>query len=117
MLNDDNCPSDLIVKFNTPTDTSTLHTLGSTALVNGYTGIDFNLQIVEKSNQNLGSGTVGSTVVGSNKINNTTSQELANVIARYFANENILTEATNGVGGAGRNIRSMKLIVNVDPTA
>lgn len=110
-------PSDLIVKFDTPTDTSTLHTLGSTDLVAGYTGIDFNLQIVEKSNQNLEAGKVGSTVVGSDKINTTTSQDLANVIARFFVNENILTEATDGVGGSGRNIRSMKLIVNVDPTA
>jgi hypothetical protein len=116
-------PSDLIVKFDALTDQTTTVTLGATTsyspttLSPGETGISFNLQIVEKGQSDLAAGSVGSTVVGSNgdQINTVTSKELAYVIARYFSDKSILTEGDGG--GNGRNIRSMKLIVNVDPTA
>lgn len=116
-------PSDLIVKFDALTDQTTAVTLAAatsyspTTLNQGATGISFNLQIVEKGQTALTTGSVGSTVVGSagTQINIVTAKELAYVIARYFSDKSILTEAI--ADGTGRNIRSMKLIVNVDPTA
>ena len=117
-------PSDLIVKFDALTDQTTTVTLSSagssyspTTLNQGAAGISFNLQIVEKGQTALTTGSVGSTVVGSagTQINTVTAKELAYVIARYFSDKSILTEAV--ADGTGRNIRSMKLIVNVDPTA
>ena len=110
-------PSDLIVKFDASTDTTTTFTLGSTALTSGENGISFNLQIIEKGQDALATGSVGSTVVGSGttEINTLTSKELAYVIARYFADKGVLIPGN--AAGVGRNIRSMKLIVNVDPTA
>ena len=117
-------PSDLIVKFDALTDQTTTVTLAAatsyspTTLNQGATGISFNLQIVEKGQTALTTGSVGSTVVGSagTQINSVTAKELAYVIARYFSDKSILTEAAFA-NGDGRNIRSMKLIVNVDPTA
>jgi len=112
-------PSDLIVKFDTTTDTTTLPTIGSSTLASGATGILFNLQIVEKPAEDpLAAGSIGSTVIGSaaGQINTTTSLDLANLITQYFADKSILSIPASA-GAAGRNIRSMKLIVNVDPTA
>ena len=112
-------PSDLIVKFDTPTDTSTVHVLSTGSLTTGETGIGFNLQIVEKGEDPLGDGSIGSTIIGSGatQINTVTSQDLANLITQYFGDKSILVPASDGAGGSGRNIRSMKLIVNVDPGA
>lgn len=108
-------PSDLIVKFDSVTDASTFPSITTTALTSG-TGINFNLQIIEKGIKVLGTdpSTVGSTKVGSDtdEINNITSQELANLITQYFSDKSILAAAA----GTGSNIRSMKLIVNIDPT-
>lgn len=111
-------PSDLIVKFDTPTDQSTLHTFTSGVLPPEAVGISFNLQIVEKGKAGLGASLVGSSVIGSaeDSINSATSQELANMITKYFSDKSILTPALDA-SGTDRNIRSMKLIVNVDPTA
>lgn len=114
-------PGDIIAKFNTPTDQSTLHTLSTGSLALGETGISFNLQIIEKglSAVAIVPLTVSTSVIGTgeDQFNPATSQELANVIAQYLSDKSILTAASNGAGGSGRNIRSMKLIVNVDPTA
>lgn len=117
-------PSDLIVKFDAVTDQSTIFavTTGGT-LDAGETGISFNLQVVEKGINSavhpLQPNIVGSEVVGSgtNQINTVTSQDLANLISQYFSDKGILNAAIDGTGGTGRNIRSMKLIVNVDSSA
>jgi len=53
---------------------------------------------------------------GSDEINSTTSQDLANIITRYFDDKAIMSAATDATG-TGRNIRSMKLIVDIDPSA
>ena len=111
-------PSDLIVKFDTPTNQDTIYavTTGG-SLATGETGIAFNLQIVEKPEDTIVSGGISSSVIGSasDEINTTTSQQLANLISKYFSDKSILQAAA--ADGTGRNIRSMKLIVNVDPTA
>jgi hypothetical protein len=112
-------PADIIVKFDTPTNTSAFPAIATGTLDTSGTGISFNLQIVEKADDPLGDGSIGSTIIGSGatQINTVTSQELANMIAQYFLDKTILTSASDGAGGTGRNIRSMKLIVNVDPSA
>jgi len=111
-------PSDLIVKFDTPSNQDTIYTLTAGTLDAARTGIAFNLQIVEKGDDNLETDGISSTVIGStsDRINTTTSQELANLISKYFSDKSILQPAT-AASGTGRNIRSMKLIVNVDPNA
>ena len=112
-------PTFQIFKFDTVTTTDTIHAITTAALTSpGETGIKFNLQIVEKGSAALSASSAGSTVVGSgtNKINSTTSQDLANIITRYFDDKDIISAATDAAG-AGRNIRSMKLIVDIDPSA
>jgi hypothetical protein len=112
-------PSNLIVKFDTLTDTSSFSPPSAGPLDAGATGISFTLQIIARADP-LISGGLQSTVIGSDpgQINNVTSQDLANVIAQYFSDKSILVPSTDGAGGSGRNIRSMKLIVNVvDPGA
>lgn len=110
-------PSDLIVKFDILTDPVTVVTLTTDALSVGESGISFNLQIIEKGELDLTAGSIGSTVVGNStdKINTVTAQELAYLITRYFSDKTIL--APGDATGAGRNIRSLKLIVNIDPSA
>lgn len=108
-------PTDLIVKFNTPTDgTTEVPAITSGTLTSGI-GINFNLQIVEKGWNSMAIGNVVTTVIGSSdtEFNTVTSQELANLITKYLSDKSILSAAA----GTGSNIRSMKLIVNVDPTA
>jgi len=111
--------SDVVYKFSTPTNTDTLVTSASSSLTTiDHTGIDFNLQIVEKGNRALASTNYGSSIVGSGptEIGSDITQALANVITMVFVEKSILTAATDNAG-SGRNIRSMKLIVNVDPNA
>ena len=116
-------PSDLIVKFDAVTTSSTTeYSLGSTPLSGLELDINLNLQIVEKGPlPSTGPSTVGSTVVGtgSGEFNTDNCKELANIITRYFVNKNILHGATDSDTNPSTtvpNIRSMKLIVNVDPT-
>lgn len=117
-------PSDLIVKFDAITTNSTaVYTgLGTTELQGLQLGIKLNLQIVEKGPlPSPGTGTVGSTVVGTGtgEFDIENCKDLANIITRYFVDKSILHGATDSDTNPSTtvpNIRSMKLIVNVDPT-
>lgn len=117
-------PSDLIVKFDAVTTNSTaVYTgLGTTELQGLQLGINLNLQIVEKGPLPLaGTGTVGSTVVGTGtgEFDIENCKDLANIITRYFVDKSILhgaTDSDDNLSTTVPNIRSMKLIVNVDPT-
>lgn len=115
-----NAPTFQIFKFDTVTTTDTVHAITTNALSSPTeTGIKFNLQIVEKGSAALSASSAGSTVVGnsSDEINSTTSQDLANIITRYFKDKSIMSATTDANGDVTRNIRSMKLIVDIDPSA
>ena len=111
-------PSNQIFKFDIETNTTALPTVFPALSTPGETGIPFNLQIVEKfaPGTPFGSQVIGSTVVGMDVINDDVAVDIANLITSYFADHAILTSATDSEG-TNRNVRSMKLIVNVDPTA
>lgn len=116
--------SDVIYKFDTPTTAGTVPTITTTTLYqNTHSDIDFNLQIVEKGNKAASSTNFASSSVGSatNQIDDDVSQDLANIITAVLVDRSILTinlsNVVSGVVGSGRNIRSMKLIINVDPYA
>ncbi len=127
--------SDLIFKFDAVTDASEIESnivqaggdnsplaLDASGGVHGpgAHGISFNLQIVEKGNPASSSTNFESSIVGTvaNEIDNETSKALANLITKFFALKSILRiSETTAATGVGRNIRSMKLIVNIDPTA
>ena len=116
-----NAPTFQIFKFDTVTTTDTVHAIPAATALNspGGTGIKFNLQIVEKGSAALSASSACSTVVGnsSDEINSTTSQDLANIITRYFKDKGIMSATTDANGDVTRNIRSMKLIVDIDPSA
>lgn len=116
--------SDVIYKFSTPTTAGTVPTISTTTLfANTHDNIDFNLQIVEKGNHSASSNNFSSTSVGpaSNQFDDDVSRELANIITAVLNDKALmtinLTNVVPGVVGSGRNIRSMKLVINIDPYA
>lgn len=115
--------SDVVYKFNTPTTAGAVPTITTTNLFqNTHTDIGFNLQIVEKGDQAASSTNFASSSVGSaaTQIDDDVSQDLANIITAVLVDRSILTinlSSTSTGPNPGRNIRSMKLIINVDPFA